>query len=295
MADDPTVLDEAYERLAVFGFDEPRGFVNHAPMGCEALAALGRPDDVDRWSRAPEPGNPAVTPQRPGHFVWDEALGDARRTAEWLGFFDRAVNDDGWAPVVALWVPRLLPGLAAALFHGAIRTAHAVRAAAGADTPARRAEVARSLGYWAACWTPGEKADPFGAPAPGDLGRAVAEAAAGGARRYLTRPNIFNLHGITGAMALAILVDHIDEGAGAGGLAQLRAEHVALYGDTAPATDATGTGVTAHELADAAVASGDVHAVKLVEACRRGRRATGDEVFDAAAERVVRRTLRSRT
>src|SRR3954471_1899566 len=146
MAEDPTVLDEAYERLAVFGFDEPRGFVNHAPMGCEALAALGRPDDVDRWSRTPDPGNPALAPRRPGHFVWEEALGDGRRTAEWLGYFDRAVTDDGWAPVVALWVPRLLPGLAAALFHGAIRTAPAVRAAAGADTPARRAEVARSLG-----------------------------------------------------------------------------------------------------------------------------------------------------
>jgi hypothetical protein len=294
MAEDPTVLDEAYERLAVFGFDEPRGFVNHAPMGCEALAALGRPDDVDRWSRTPDPGNPALAPRRPGHFVWEEALGDGRRTAEWLGYFDRAVTDDGWAPVVALWVPRLLPGLAAALFHGTIRTAHAVRAAAGADTPARRAEVARSLGYWAACWTPGEQADLSEGPAIDDLGRAVAETAAGGARRYLTRPNIFNLHGITGAMALAILVDHIDERAGAAGLAQLRAEHAALYGDTAPATDATGTGVTAGELADAAVASGDVHAVKLVEACRRGRQATGDEVFDAAAERVVRRTLRSR-
>lgn len=47
------------------------------------------------------------------------------------------------------------------------------------------------------------------------------------------------------------------------------------------------------ELADAAVASGDAHAVKLVEACRRGLRTTGDPVFTAAAERVVRRTLRA--
>jgi hypothetical protein len=299
MADDPAVLDEAYERLAVFGFDEPHGYVNHAPMGCEALAALGRPDDVDRWSRTPDPGVPAVDPIRPVHFDWEDALGDPPRTAEWLGFFDRAVAEEGWAPVVSLWVPRLLPGLAAALFHGSIRTAHAVRAASGADTPARQAEVARSLGYWAACCTPGEQADPAGAGpvATGpfnDVGRAVAETAADGARRYLTRPNIFNLHGVTGAMALAILVDHVDESAGAAGLAQLRAEHRALYGDTVPA-GADGTDVGPAELADAAVASGDVHAVKLVEACRRGGQATGDPVFDAAAERVVRRTLRARS
>jgi hypothetical protein len=95
-------------------------------------------------------------------------------------------------------------------------------------------------------------------------------------------------------MALAILVDHIDGPAGAAGLAQLRAEHRALYGDTAPAIGAEATGVGPAELADAAVASGDVHAVKLVEACRRGQRATGDPAFAAAAERVVRRTLRNR-
>jgi hypothetical protein len=294
MPDDPAVLDEAYERLKVFGFDEPHGFVNHAPMGCEALAALGRPEDVDRWSRTPEPGNPAVAPIRPEHFEWEDALGDSRRTAEWLGFFGRAVAEDGWAPVVNRWVPRLLPGLASALFHGAIRTAHAVRAADVADTPARRAEVARSLGYWAACCTPGAPPDPVASGSVDDLGRVVAEAGAHGARRYLTRPNIFHLHGITGAMALAILVDHIDEAAGAAGLAQLRAEHVVVFGDTAPAAGAEPTGVSGDELADAAVASGDVHAVKLVEACRRGQEATGDPVFAAAAERVVRRSLRSR-
>jgi hypothetical protein len=173
MADDRAVLDEAYQRLAAFGFDEPHGYVNHAPMGCEALAALGRPDDVDRWSRTPEPGNPAVAPVRPRHFGWEEALGDPRRTAEWLGFFDRAVTEEGWAPVVAQWVPRLLPGLVAALFHGCIRTAHAVRAASLADTPARRAEVARSLGYWAACCTPGAQAHLDTAGTVDDLSHAV--------------------------------------------------------------------------------------------------------------------------
>ena len=34
-------------------------------------------------------------------------------------------------------------------------------------------------------------------------------AAADGARRYLARPDIFHLHGVTGAMAVEILAAHI--------------------------------------------------------------------------------------
>jgi hypothetical protein len=46
-------------------------------------------------------------------------------------------------------------------------------------------------------------------------------------------------------------------------------------------------------LVDAAIASGEAHAVKLVEACRRGYAATADPVFVAAAGRVARRGLRA--
>jgi hypothetical protein len=38
---------------------------------------------------------------------------------------------------------------------------------------------------------------------------AVVRAAADGARRYLARPDIFHLHGVTGAMAVEILAAHI--------------------------------------------------------------------------------------
>jgi hypothetical protein len=53
------------------------------------------------------------------------------------------------AAVVEEWVPRLLPGSVAAAFHGLLRTAHALRALAGADTPARRLELAIGLAHWA--------------------------------------------------------------------------------------------------------------------------------------------------
>jgi len=40
-----------------------------------------------------------------------------------------------------------MPVLRTALFHSAIRTAHAVRVIDAVDTPLRRGELARALGY----------------------------------------------------------------------------------------------------------------------------------------------------
>ena len=64
---------------------------------------------------------------------------------------------------------------------------------------------------------------------------AVVRAAADGARRYLARPDIVHLHGVTGAMAVEILAAHIAATDGAAALAQVHAEHAALYAATQPA------------------------------------------------------------
>jgi hypothetical protein len=100
-------------------------------------------------------------------------------------------------------------------------------------------------------------------------------------------------------MAVEILVPHLNPAGAAIGLAQLHAEHAALFGGasrpsaaepttTQTVTARTGTArtgtaeaVTAEpgwddELAGLAVASGDPHQVKLVEACRRAYRASHD-------------------
>jgi hypothetical protein len=47
---------------------------------------------------------------------------------------------------------RFSPGVVAAAFHGAIRTAHAVRSLEQEQTPARVRELAEGLGYWAATY-----------------------------------------------------------------------------------------------------------------------------------------------
>ena len=285
------VLDAAFDRLGRWGFDDPGGYVNHGPMVCEALDALGRPAEVDSWSRQ-DTGTPPVDPVEPRRFVWTEALGDPTRAGEWMGHFERAVADQGWAPVLHEWLPRLLPGLGVALFHGAIRCAHAARAIEAADTPARRAELVRSLGYWAALFGEGQAPDHDALRGEDDVEREVVRAAADAARHYLVRPNIIQLHGVTAAMAVSVLIRHTDEATAAGALAQVKAEQAALWEHTVPVAATPAPEVDEARLIDASIASGDAHAVKLVEAARRGFAATGDPIFLAAAERAARRGLR---
>ena len=233
MSDTTPALDEAFERMAAASFELPNGFVNHGAMACEALAMLDCTDDIDSWARRfAQAGGASVDPVAPAGFEWRHALGDYRRLGEWIGYFTQAIDDDGWPAVVTTWVPRLMPALRTALFHGAIRTAHAVRAIDAVETPPRRGELARALGYWAARYREGQ---PAGPPAPADdLRMAVVRAAADGARRYLARPNIVHLHGVTGAMAVEILAAHLPATDGAAALAQVHAEHAALYAATEP-------------------------------------------------------------
>jgi hypothetical protein len=279
-------LDEAFERMAAASFELPNGFVNHGAMACEALAVLDCADDIDSWARRfARVGGVRVEPVASAGFEWRQALGAYDRLPEWIGYFARAVDDEGWAGVVETWVPRLMPALSTALFHGAIRTAHAVRAIDAIDTAARRGELARALGYWAARYRARPSAgtqDPIDDPRS-----AVVQAAADGARRYLARPNILHLHGVTGAMAVEILVGHIPATAAAAALAQVHAEHARLYAGVDPVDDPSPAGAPGDELVPAAVHSLDPHQVKLVEACQRGLAATGDPAFAAAAQTVT--------
>ncbi len=283
-----TTLDEAFERLSAAGFELPNGFINHGPMACEVLAAVGCDEAIEGWAwRFAHTGGTAVDPMAPVDFEWPSELGNYQRLPEWIGYFERSIAEFGWPTVVEVWVPRLMPALSVALFHAAIRTAHAVRAIGAVDTEPRRAELARALGYWAARFVPGEpavEADVQG----GDVHLAVVGAAADGARRYLTHPNILSLHGVTGAMAVEILVGHITEPSAIAGLAQVRAEHGALYAGTSPTEAPEAPGIDPADLIGKAEQSGDPHQVKLVEACMRGARATGDPAFAAAAETVTR-------
>jgi hypothetical protein len=282
-------LDDAFERMAASSaFELPNGFVNHGPMGCEALAAMGLDEEIDRWARRFErvPG-PAVVPVPSPKLDWQQAIGVYRLLPEWIGYFQLGIEEQGWRQVVATWVPRLSPGLSVKLFHGVIHVGHAVRALTVADTPARRTELARALGYWAARFHPGEPLAESDGDLIDDLRNHVVKAAEDAARIYLASPSILYLHGVTGAMALELLVDHLSPAAGRVALAQLGAEHAALFHAAQPVASVSPDGVSPIELARAAARSRDVHQVKLVEACQRAIEIDGSPVFAAAAETVT--------
>lgn len=283
-----TVLDEAFERMAASSaFELPNGFVNHGPMGVEALAAMGLEDRIDEWARRFErvPG-PAVEGVAARKLDWKDALGDYRLLPQWIGKLQMDIDEHGWQQVIAVWVPRLMTALSTKLFHGAIHTGHSVRALAAADTPTRRTELARALGYWAARYQPGQRVTADDEGWEEELRTLVATAAADAARYYLAEPSILNLHGVTGAMAVELLIDYISPAAGNAALLQVRAEHAALHHGMEQRNEVRTSGVTEAQLVQEAAASCDVHAVKLVEACRRGLAITGDPVFSAAAEMI---------
>lgn len=146
------VMDEALDLLEDAGPEYGPGFSSHGPMAAEALLALGREDAVIPWVagyRKRLPGSP-----QPNHPVdsgyWFEALGSFGRYADWVACFEEELSEEGWRTVLNMWVPRLLPGMVGAAWHGAIRTGHAVRSLNREESPAKIRELARALAYWAA-------------------------------------------------------------------------------------------------------------------------------------------------
>ncbi|GAA3499152.1 questin oxidase family protein [Streptomyces prasinosporus] len=156
-------LDEALERLHDSGPERLGRLTNHAPMAVEALAARGQAHAVHRWldlyARKLEEFPSRVEPVTDDD--WLSALGDPRRAADWIHYFEREVAERPWREVLTQWWPRLLPGVYGGSTHPVIRVGHAVRTLlSGEITEPRLAELAHGLGYWAA------RHRPVAAPAP---------------------------------------------------------------------------------------------------------------------------------
>jgi hypothetical protein len=164
-------IGDAYERLVNLGYERgDREFANHGPMGAEALCALGFGDEVPQWVEDykrrmahHDPPQPRFAIDRSDEQSWASALGNFGRVGDWEQLFAAELGERPWREVLAQWWPRLLPGLPAALTHGLIRTAHAVRCLTAADHPESLAlaELARGLAYWAARYRPLPQGDPL--------------------------------------------------------------------------------------------------------------------------------------
>jgi hypothetical protein len=152
-------IDEAYERLHRYGpeyggDDEGNhGLTNHGPMAAEVVVRRGLDVDLDLWlDRYVRRLAELPVSREPIGSDWRTALGDARRLPDWTAHFADALRADPWTEVLALWWPRLLPGIIAGSTHGVIRVGHAVRTLTASATPSAAAldELASGLGFWAA-------------------------------------------------------------------------------------------------------------------------------------------------
>jgi hypothetical protein len=152
-------MAEAYQRLDRLGYE--RGemeFANHGPMAAEALSTLGFGAEVASWVEDykrrmahHDPPEPRFRIDPADEQSWREALGRFERAGDWEELFRREVADRPWRDVLAQWWPRLVPGMLAALTHGLIRTAHAIRCLTATEHPgSATTELARGLAYWAA-------------------------------------------------------------------------------------------------------------------------------------------------
>ena len=145
MNHDYDAIDEAYAIFTRTGPEFGGGLSNHGPMAAEAIAAMHRPDALVNWANRyakrlePHPSASAKISEAD----WREALGKEKRVGDWIVFFDETLKEAPWREALDKWVARLAPGIAAAAFHGVLRTAHAARALGDRENDGARSRTRR--------------------------------------------------------------------------------------------------------------------------------------------------------
>ncbi len=128
----------------------PFCLANHLPMVLVALNRMGASDErlesychlyheQNRLVPVPEPIG-AITRDN-----WREFLGQREREADYRGFFAGEVARLGATPAALLYLPELVPGLAASATHALMRMAYATMTDSDEETGV-------ALGYWAATY-----------------------------------------------------------------------------------------------------------------------------------------------
>ncbi len=327
---DRAVLKALLDREA--GFDAEydagggRSFTSHRAMTLQALARLGAGDArLEAFAATYEARlRPAPAAQAwPVGEAWAGNLGQREAWPIYRDLFAQWLDAEDAGEVLAQVLPRLFEGVAAAAFHGPIRTAHAVAAA-------HRGELTDALAYWAARWLPlGTAAsdakprddDPEAvlrrlrragggaasitaglraAAAAPDFDRRCAELAIGpqtlpqlsrlAAKAYAATGNFTALHLVTGSLALRELLVFVD----ADDAAAQQAAVAAFWRGFVAAVASAGLKPLPPAplkpwpaLVKAALASDDERVIKLVDACVQLRRLDAGGPWQQAASRAV--------
>ena len=319
-------IEDAHRYGAIYG----GGLASHHPMAVAALDAMGATgEDLARFESHYLPSLEPI--QRPVVVIeeGDEAahLGSPRAFPEWVVYFSTAIARDGVDAVLRRWVDRFTPAVAAAAFHGAIRTAYALESEAGD-------ELAHALAYWACSYrTLPSPPEPAGELSPQEVfaaissdpacagqrpaSRSIFENTLAASRRpgfvrhaaslasrhldldaiarallgaYAATGNFALLHGVTGAHAFRVLSPFAGEPRAA--VLDLWAAAVAVYmGVGAPPVD--GWRLRGDDTLDwaqvhaRAVRREDEHDIKLAYSCWREWQHRGDDLYRRAASARV--------
>lgn len=328
-----STLRERLQAARRFDAEYASGLSSHLPMALTALARLGADDERLRAFEAAYATRlhaaPPIEPWPAGH-AWKQRFGDARAWPAYRSLFAQWIEAEGAADVLGQALPALMPGVAAAAFHGAIRVAYAISAN-------HAGELGDALAYWACRWFEcGEhlvvarsaRQDPLPAldalrairiPDQPLIALAMAAAAAHpdflplasrlsiderttlprlaalAAERFVAQGGFTTLHLVTSADAMRVLLPWLDEADRATALAHY-AQAFAAGWATLPADAAAAPIESAPlswpELIARAIESDNDHVIKLVDACRELERSDGGAVWAQAATRVVARGVR---
>lgn len=146
----PPALLARLTRAARFDSEYGRGLANHLPMALASLARLGADESRLAAFEAGCIGSLRIAPPArawPAARPWRLELGRRAAWPAYRSLFAEWIGHEGSSEVLAQALPWLWPGVAAAGFHGLIRTASAVRCG-------HAGEVAEGLAYWSCRYLP---------------------------------------------------------------------------------------------------------------------------------------------
>jgi hypothetical protein len=279
------------------------GLSNHLPMALAALHRLGAGDErlaafAHGYSKRLDAA-PAAEPSLAGN-AWTGRLGERAAWPAYRSLFAEWLAREGADGVLPQVLPALMPGCAAAAFHGLIRTAHAMQSG-------HSRELADALAYWACSHLPLD-----GRPAAthrGLISEAMQDAAAtpafaqasaalvvdGGTLESLARDaatlyagsgNFVVLHLVTGCHAMRVLLPFAEEPPAA--LRDFARAYLAGRAASLARRGQPARLLPWHKLVAVALSSDDEHLIKLVDSCREEEAAYGGGDWRRAASRAVR-------